>query len=101
MEMNWLRKLPKPVLILGWLLVVVACVAALQNTDNGYQKEIKQTIHQKGGEVVGMELRSWDIGPFKNRAKNQRIYHVTYKLGGVEKVVWVKKGPGKDNWIWS
>lgn len=99
--MNWMQRIPKPILILGWILVVTLCFMGLKNTDNGYQKEIRQIVQKKGGEVVTIDLRSWNIGPFKMRAKHERIYRVTYKLNGVEKKVWVKKGSwGKDKWIW-
>lgn len=78
-------------LLVGIVLVVGIFIvfSFLISTD---EKDIQSTVQKKGGEVVSVEQRVLNTGPFHFVGKNARVYHFIYEVNGKEKEGWMRTG---------
>ncbi|MCM3042935.1 hypothetical protein M3201_25075 [Paenibacillus motobuensis] len=81
------------ILIIAFLLDVYC-----SESDISY---FNKKINSMGGVVIDVERHIFDNGPFWYREKNRDIYEITYKIHGVKKTAWVKKGTFEEDWRWN
>lgn len=84
------------------IIIVVVVVALLffvaVQIDNGYRKEIKEYVAARGGEVVYIEERLIDLGPFWYKGKHQHVYKAILKDG---RTLWMRTDVFGYEWIWD
>ena len=64
--------------ILGFILAVFIVFVLISNKDNSHRADIESVIKNESGNVISIDTRSWDIGPFWY-SKNTHIYKIIYK----------------------
>lgn len=82
--------------LIGLLIVIFVAVSILTN---GYESSIEKKVERNGGEIVSIDSRAFNIGPFRIKTKEQYIYRFEYEQDGKSKVGWVRFGPFDDDWI--
>lgn len=85
-------------LLVGIVLVVGIFIvfSFLISTD---EKDIQSTVQKKGGEVVSVEQRVINTGPFHFVGKNMRVYHFIYEVNGKEKEGWMRTGMFRNEYV--
>lgn len=58
----------------------------------GHKRKIKERIHSIGGEVIAVEKKSFNTGPFVYDRRGRTIYKVRYMKDNEEKEGWVMFG---------
>jgi len=82
------------------ILLIIGCSLDIYTSDT-YRSNFKRKIRSIGGEVIEIKRHTFDNGPFWYREKDRDIYEITYRIHGVKKTAWVKKGTFHEDWRWN
>ena len=62
---------------------------------------ISNVMQDKGYNVIEIDRKMLNKGPFWYKNNNQEIYKIIYTENGIKKSAWVRIGPINKKWVWE
>lgn len=85
--------------VLGIIALILFLTFVSNSTLKNSEIHINKVISNRGGGVLSIESKLFDIGPFNYRDKNSHIYRIEYKLNGTTKEGWMRTGVLSNDYI--